>query len=219
MTPLLTLVSAPAAAFEAAGDKVSADGAWTFTHELDHDGVQVVATHLATGLVRVFPTLDDAEVWAGSGHAIADLIGDAFDEIEGLTFPEAKAEARAALIALGVVLPAGTEVEHRCHCGGYLALGPGRVLRHVDTCEDEVEGWLAVTRQRASRTVGRRTVTDITTRRADRRDCPDAAGHKVCRQPEAIQCEHNLCRAPNRVFARPCELGYDACSGCCHKES
>ena len=138
MTLTLTVPTAPP--YEAPGDTVSPDGVWTLTHELAHDGAQVVATHLATGLARVFETLADAAAWTASDHAIADLISDAFDEIEGVTFPEAKAEARAALITFGVLLPGGTEVEHRCGCGGYLALGPGRVLRHVDTCVDEVEG-------------------------------------------------------------------------------
>lgn len=218
MTLTLTPVTDRPPAYNAPGDTVSLDGVWTFTHELAHDGTQVVATHLATGLARVFPTHDDAVAWTVGGRAIADLIGDAVDEATGLTFPEAKAEARAALIRLGALLPAGTEVEHRCGCGGYLALGPARTLVHVDTCEDEVWGWLQVTRTRATRPAGRRTVTDIATRRADRHDCPDAAGHKVCPTPEAVQCDHIQCHAPNAVFALPCERGYDSCSGCCTQE-
>ncbi len=187
----LTLVPIYAPAFEAAGDKVSPDGAWTYTHEQDHDGVQVAATHLATGLARTFTTLTDAEAWTGGGTAaLADLAGDAFNEIEGITFAEAKAEARAALVTLGVLLPAGSEAEHLCHCGGYLALGPGRVLRHVNTCVDEVEGG----------------------------ECEDVDGHSICRQPEAVQCEHHHCHTPNRVYALPCERGYDACCGCCNGE-
>lgn len=220
MTATLTLLNTdPAPAYEAPGDTVihSPDGTvWTLTHELTHDGTVVVATHLATGYGRVFADVPAAAAWTNSGAALTDLAGDAIAEIRGVTFPEAKAEARAALIAFGVLLPADrAEVAHRCHCGGYLAAGPHRTLVHVDTCQDEVEGWLAVTRRRAARGRGRYTVTDITTRRAERRDCPDATAHKICLRPEAVQCEHNLCRAPNQVFALPCERGYDSCSGCC----
>ncbi len=215
----LTLArTCPPTTYEAPGDTVTPDGVWTFTHEQTTDGPIVVATHLATGYGRVFSSVPAAAAWANSGTAVSDLAGDAIAEIEGVTFPEAKADAWAALIAFGVLLPAGTEVEHRCGCGGFLARGTGGALAHVDTCEDEVWGWLAVTRTRATRTAGRRTVTDIATRRTDRHDCPDAAGHKVCADPEAVQCDHIQCHAPNRVYALPCERGYDSCSGCCTQE-
>lgn len=191
------------------GDRVTSDGVWSLTHELDDDDdtgasrVVVVATHLTTGLQL---THDQADVddWLMSGLALAELKVQAVSTFNGLALAEDKAEARAALVTLGLLLPARSAemVEYRCECGGYLALAPGRVLVHVDVCRQDIDP----VRPSDPDKRGRSHLSVV---------C-DPADHRICLEPAARICSHG-CGARACAYAPPCTRdGHeDHCGVCC----
>ena len=100
----------------------SADRVWSYEHDLEEPATPWTVTHTPTGLVEMFGNLRSARVWTASDSALSFLAVKAFDD-----------GRLDALLILGAVLPAGTVVDHRCECGGYLTAGD---LIHVDTCEE-----------------------------------------------------------------------------------
>ncbi len=104
-----------------------------------------------------------------------------------------------AALALGVLLPAGTPVDSRCECGGFLSAPGTNGRQHINICDDELF-------------CGQSFATVI---RGDLIACPDqSAGHKVCDQPTSVQCGHAQCVRANRVDAVNCDR-HDFCCGCC----
>lgn len=178
---------------------VSADQQWLILRDPDITGSAWWVEHRPTRLVvagdvfssHPFPTLDVAQAWTSQPDAVDLLKAQAVRMLAGDRISEA-AEARHAFMVWGIVLlPAGTDVEHHCVCGGFLGYTPGRVLAHVDVCADEL---------RPTAGDGR---------------CPDlGAHHVVCLQPEPIQCEHAHCRTGNRYDVSPCPDDKMSC-GCC----
>lgn len=81
----------------------------------------------------------------------------------------------------------------RCECGGYLAYGPQRHYRHVNTCAEELH-------------------------RPDL-PCPDhGTTHLTCTEAEPRRCEHPHCRVVADPLAR-CDYGHELCCGCCGDQS
>lgn len=180
-----------------AGDRVTGSGLWSLTHELATDDdtgddcVVVVATHLPTGLQLTHDTAGIDE-WLMSGVALDELKALAVSTYNGFAIDEAKDAARAALVKLNLLLPAGAAdtIEYHCECGGFLALTPGRQPIHVDACRGDVE------------TLG----------------LCEPAEHRICLEPAARMCEHAGCHAKAYPYAPPCELHERCCGTCCYGE-
>lgn len=176
------------------GDRVTGDGMWSLTHELVDDDdtgmdrVVVVATHLPTGL-QLTHDLADVDAWLMTGLALGELKVQAVATYNGIATAEDKDAARAALVKLDLLLPAGAAdaVEYHCECsGGLLAMGPGRRLVHVDACRGDLDGG----------------------------PC-DPDEHRICLEPSARLCEHGTCKARACAYAPPCAAGHHHCCGTC----
>lgn len=203
MTPALTRLTLVRASVRGdAGDLVTADGIWSLTHELTDDDETgdttevVVATHLATGLQLTHPAagVDD---WLMSGVALAELKAQAVDTFNGIALDDAKTAARVALVKLKLLLPpaAADLVECRCECGGHLALAAGGRLVHVDVCRNDLDPIAPL--------AGVVVVCDPT-------------AHRICLDPAARTCGHDLCHARAYPHALPCQAGHEDCCGCCN---
>lgn len=190
-----------------AGDRVTGSGLWSLTHELATDDdtgddcVVVVATHLPTGLQLTHDTAGVDE-WLMSGVALDELKALAVSTYNGFAIDEAKDAARAALVKLNLLLPAGgaDTIEYYCECGGFLALAPGRQPIHVDACRNDIDPTPARRRPKGS------VVTAV------------CGQHRICLEPVARMCEHAGCHTKAYPYAPPCELHERCCGTCCYGE-
>lgn len=200
----MTLILVRATPDRDAGDRVTADGVWSLTHELTTDDdtgddrVIVVATHLSTGLELTHDTagVDD---WLMSGVALDELKAQAVSTYNGPALDDAIDAARAALVKLNLLLPTGAAdaIEYYCECSGLLALGPDRrQLIHVDACLVEVE--------------------PVAERLDDEDPIIVCDQHRICLEPAARMCEHAACHAKAYPYAPPCQMHEKCCGTCCY---
>lgn len=185
--------------------RTSADGVWGFLPPDDEEADRTcIVQHLPTGLQQGFTSLGKAETWAASSDALDLLQAQAWEGLRGCAGDYEKTRAVAALEWFGVLLPAGTPVDSRCECGGYLSFPDAtQGRRHVNTCDAELF-------------TGRSYETVI---RGDLVACPDlAVTHKVCDRPTPVPCGHAQCVRASRIVAVGCDR-HDNCCGCCQGES
>lgn len=194
MTAVLSPIARPRRSLTPLGQMTVVQGEITsafsadgqWAYDRNADDATWQVLHVATGVVRT--------ITLGLDEALD--VTSRPDALKGIrTYAERNLEvdARARLILDildGTVLPPSVEVEARCYCGGYVTRIKGRWI-HVDTCEEELDREALV--------------------------CPDARlTHRVCDRPEAGQCEHAQCKAPDNLWV-PCEDGHQFCCGCKHE--
>jgi hypothetical protein len=171
---------------------------WAYWLEDDgFDGIQVGVLFKPTGQIRTMPgaDIDVGRAWTANG-ARRDLFVDAVEMLAAdFALPEQRAAAVAAVHHLDVL----TAI---CVCGGYLALMPGRQLRHVDVCDTCL------------------THPDQCTDAADRRarhpmyNRPRFEGEPaLCEVAEAVLCEHCCRRTADYEATRGCGAGLRCCGG------
>lgn len=165
----------------------SADTVWTYERQQD-DGLWLV-THDATGLEMTHRTLLEARQWTATPAAILELRAMAADLLVApFVLPDDQRQAhRALMVFAGTLLPAATDVDSRCECGGYLTLQRGVRYLHVNTCPE--------------------------CQHQPDEPCPDGMNtHKVCYAPAPVECDHRNCHKANNLSA-DCDLGHGTCCG------
>ena len=169
----------------------SRDRQWLY-QRLEEVGTPWLVIHVPTGLTEYNSNLVAARRWTAKPSSVDWLRMSALEILDQSENTIRRTMARRALLLLdGQLLPATTEVEALCECGGYLARADGRIWMHVDTCPEQVD--------------------------EPDQPCPDGRyKHKTCPKPAPVQCEHPQCVRDNDLTAWPCDRGHKACCGCCH---